>query len=98
MKVCVICHASGHNRAKYNKSPCDDVNFCKLKDKHPELSTDIRTLQCYLKELQQKCAKANSEYDVFNASRQRAKSSFFTIMDLRLRKQNTWSMLFCTEI
>lgn len=98
MKVCALCHASGHNRAKCNKSSCDDVNFCKLKDKHPKLSTDIRTLQCDLKELQQKCAKAKSKYDVFNASCQRAKSSFFTIMDLRLRKQTTWSMLFWTEI
>ena len=51
-----------------------------------------------LKELQQKCAKAKSKYDVFNASCQQAKSSFFAIMDLRLRKQTTWSMLFWTEI
>ena len=75
-KVCAICHTSGHNRAKCNKIPCNDVNLCKIKDKHPELMTDIRTLQLDLKELEQKYAKAKNDCDVFNASRQRAKSSF----------------------
>lgn len=87
-KVCAICHTSGHNRTNCKKSPCDDVNSCKLKDKHPELMTDIRTLQRELKELEQKYTKAKSDYDVFSASRQRAKSSFFAIMRPRLRKQN----------
>lgn len=87
-KVCAICHTSGRNRAKCNKIPCENVNFCKLKDKHPELMNDIRTLQRDLKELEQKYAKAKSDCDVFNASRQRAKSSFFAIMRPRLRKQN----------
>ena len=49
---------------------------------------DIRTLQPDLKELEQKYAKAKSECDVFNASCQRAKSSFFAIMCPRLRKPN----------
>ena len=87
-KVCAICHTSGHNRAKCNEVPCHDVNFCKLKDKHPELLNDIRTLQRELKELEQKYAKAKNETEVFNASRQRAKSSFFKIMRPRLWKQN----------
>ena len=87
-KVCAICHTSGHNRAKCNKIPCNDVNLCTIKDKHPELMTDIRTLQLDLKELEQKYAKAKNDCDVFNASRQRAKSSFFAIMRPRLRKQN----------
>ena len=87
-KVCAISHTSGHNRAKCNEVPCHDVNFCKLKDKHPELLNDIRTLQRELKELEQKYAKAKNETEVFNASRQRAKSSFFAIMRPRLRKQN----------
>ena len=54
-KVCAVCHTSGHNRAKCNKIPCDNVNFCKLKDKHPELMNDIRTLQRDLKELELIC-------------------------------------------
>ena len=86
-KVCAI-YTSGHNRAKCNEVPCHDVNFCKLKDKHPELLNDIRTLQRELKELEQKCAKAKNEMEVFNASRQRVKSSFFAIMRPTLRKQN----------
>ena len=61
-------HTSGHNRAKFNKIPCNDVNFCKIKDKHPQLMTDIRTLQLDLKELEQKYAKAKNDCDVFNAS------------------------------
>ena len=87
-KVCAICHTSGHNRTNCKKMPCNDVNTCKLKDKHPELSADIRTLQRELKELEQKFAKAKSDHDVFAASRQRVKSSFFAIMRPRLRKQN----------
>jgi len=49
---------------------------------------DIRTLQGELKELKQKYAKAKSDHDIFCASRQQAKSSFFVIMRPRLRKQN----------
>ena len=49
---------------------------------------EIRTLQHELRELEQKYAKAKSDHEVFNASRQRAKSSFFAIMRPRLRKQN----------
>ena len=56
-KVCAICHTSGHNRAKCNKIPYDNVNFCKLKDKCPKLMNDIRTLQHDLKELEQKYAR-----------------------------------------
>ena len=64
------------------------MNFCKLKDKHPELLNDIRTLKRELKELEQKYTKAKIETEVFNVSRQRAKSSFFAIMRPRQRKQN----------
>ena len=70
------------------KTPCNDVNSCKLKDKHPELLTEIRTLQRELKELEQKYAKVKSDHEVFTASRQRAKSSFFTSTRPRLRRQN----------
>jgi len=87
-KVCAVRHTSGHNRTNCKKSPCNDVNSCKLNDKHPELLADIRTLQRELKELEQKYAKAKSDHDVFSASRRRAKSSFFAIMRPRLRKQD----------
>jgi len=49
---------------------------------------DIRILQCELKELEQKFTKAKSGHEVFAASRQRAKSSFFAIIRARLRSQN----------
>ena len=87
-KVSAVCHTSGHNRTNCKKVPCNDVNTCKLKDKHPELLADIRTLQRELKELEQKFAKAKNDHDVFASLRQRAKSSFFAIMRPRLRKQN----------
>ena len=64
-KVCAICHTSEHNRAKCNKIPSENVNFCKLKDKHPELMNDICTLQHDLEELEQKYAKTKSDWDVF---------------------------------
>ena len=74
-KVCTFCHTSGHNRTNYKRTPCYDVNSCKLKAKHPELLTKIRTLQRELKELEQKYAKVISDNEVFSASRQRAKST-----------------------
>ena len=87
-KVCGICHKSGHNKVKCKNNPCCDVSLCRLKDKHPELLNDIRTLQRDLKELEQKYGKAKSDNDVFQAARQRAKSSFFAIMRPRLKCQN----------
>ena len=87
-KVCAVCHSSGHNSAKCTQMPCNDVNVCKIKEKHPELLAEVRTFQRELKELEQKYAKAKSYHEVFNASRQRAKSSFLAIMRPRLRKQN----------
>ena len=73
--------------ARCNKISCGNENFCKLKDKHPELMKDTHTSQCDLKELEQKYAKAKSDCDVLNASHQRAKSSFFAIMRPKLTKQ-----------
>ena len=87
-KVCAICHMSGHNRAKCKGSPCLNVSFCQVKDKHPEMQNDIRALQRDLKELERKYAKMKSDSDVFAASRERAKSSFFAVMRPRLRTQN----------
>ena len=87
-KVCTFCHISDHNRIDSKKTPCNDVNSCKLKDKQPELLTEIRTLQRELKELEQKYAKVKSDHELFTASRQRAKSSFFTSKRPRLRGQN----------
>lgn len=75
-KVCATCHKSGHDKARCTNHPCTDVNFCSLKEKHPELQNDIRTLQRDLKELEQKYGKAKNDNDVFLATRQRTKSSF----------------------
>ena len=74
-KVCTYCHTSDPNRNNCNRTPCYDVNSCKLKAKHPELLTKIRTLQRELKELEQKYAKVKSDHEVFSASRQQAKST-----------------------
>ncbi|RMX40967.1 hypothetical protein pdam_00014872 [Pocillopora damicornis] len=56
-KVCTFCHTSGHNRTNYKRTPCYDVNSCKLKAKQPELLIKIRSLRRELKELEQKYAK-----------------------------------------
>lgn len=81
---CATCHKSGHNKARCTNHPCTDVNLCKLKDKHPELQNDIRTLQRDLKDLEQKYGKAKNDNNVFLAAHH-AKSSFFAIMRLRLK-------------
>ena len=57
-KVCTRCRTTDHDRTNCKKTPCNDVNSCKLKEKHPELLTEIRTLQRELEELEQKYAKA----------------------------------------
>ena len=49
--------------------------------------TDISTLQHELKELEQKYAKVKSDFNVFFASHQQAKSNFFAIRHPLLRKQ-----------
>ena len=36
-RVCATCHKAGHNKAGCTNHPCNVVNLCKLKDKHPEL-------------------------------------------------------------
>ena len=36
-KVCAVCHWLGHNRAKCTQMPCNDVNVCKIKEKHPSI-------------------------------------------------------------
>ena len=87
-KVCATCHKSGHNKARCTNNPCTDLNLCKLKDKHPELQNDIRTLQRHLKELEQKYGKAKNHNNVFLAAHQHAKSSFFAVMRPRLKCQN----------
>ena len=56
-KVCTFCHTSGHNKTNYKRTPCYDVNSCKLKAKQPELLIKIRSLRRELKELEQKYAK-----------------------------------------
>ena len=66
--MCAIWHTSGYKRKNCKKIHCNDVNICKLKDKHPKLLADIRTLQRELKELEQKFAKAESDHDVFAAA------------------------------
>ena len=87
-KACSICHKAGHNKSKCRGDPCVDANICKLPDKHPELQAEVRELQKELKELEQKYTKAKNENDVFLASRQRVRSSFFSVMRPRLKKQN----------
>ncbi|CAH3164230.1 unnamed protein product [Pocillopora meandrina] len=42
-KVCTRCRTSDYERTNCKKTPCNDVNSCKLKDKHPESLTEIGT-------------------------------------------------------
>ncbi len=57
--MCAVCHTLPQLNKK--KSPCNDVNSCKLKDKHPELMTDICTIQRELKELEQMYTKVKRQ-------------------------------------
>ena len=42
-KVCTRCRTSDYERTNCKKTPCNEVNSCKLKDKHPESLTEIGT-------------------------------------------------------
>lgn len=52
------------------------VEFCRNRDKHPELQAEIQDLKKVVKELKKKQEKAKSDFDVFKAAREGAASSF----------------------
>ena len=64
------------------------VNFCHNREKHPEFRGEIKDLKKVVKEQEKKQEKAESEFNVFKAARERAANSFFNVMRPRLRKQN----------
>ena len=87
-KLCSVCHLSGHQKNKCKNTACKGVEFCRNRDKHPELRAEIQDLKKVVKELEKKQEKAKSDFDVFKAARERAASSFFGVMRPRLKRQN----------
>lgn len=87
-KLCTKCHLPGHTKVKCSNGECKGVVFCNMRDKHPELKSEIVELKRMQKDLEKKQEKAKAEYDTFKAARERAANSFFSIMRPRLRSQN----------
>ena len=87
-KLCTRSHLPGHTKVKCSKGDCKGVSFCKVRDKHPELKSEIAELKRLQKDLEKRHEKAKTEYDTFKAARERAANSFFSIMRPRLREQN----------
>ena len=87
-RICNRCHRSGHTKTTCKSSPCESINNCKIREKHPEIKNKISSLQAELKELQKQHEKQSSELEKFMASREKSKSSFFSVMRNRLRLQN----------
>ena len=69
-RICNRCHRSGHTKTTCKSSPCEIINNCKIREKHPEVKNKISSLQGELKELQKQHEKQSSELEKFMASRE----------------------------
>ena len=87
-QICNRCHRSGHTKSTCKSSPCQSINNCKIPEKHLEIKNKISSLQVELKELQKQHKKQSSELEKFMASREKSKSSFFSVMRNHLHLQN----------
>ena len=87
-RICNRCHQSGHTKTTCKARPCESSYNCKIREKHPDIKTNISSLQAELKELQKQHEKQRSELESFMAAREKSKSSFFSVMRNRLRLQN----------
>ena len=87
-RICNRCHQAGHMKTTCKERPCESINNCKIREKHPEFKNKISSLQAELKDLQKQQEKRKSELENFLAAREKSKSSFFAVMRPRLRMQN----------
>jgi len=87
-RLCSKCHTTGHSKSTCSSTVCTDVTSCKVRDKHPELKTEISELQSELKQLQKKHDDAKKDLETFALSRQRAATNFFSVMRPRLKATN----------
>ena len=78
-RICNRCHRSGHTKTTCKSSPCEKL---------PAIKNKISSLQAELKELQKQHEKKSSELEKFMASREKSKSSIFSVMRNRFRLQN----------
>lgn len=87
-RVCNNCHQGGHTKTTCSGLPCNDINRCKIKDKHPEEKQKVTALQREIKTLETKFIEEESNFKKFTAARERRKFSFFAVMRPRLKAQN----------
>ena len=87
-RLCSKCHTTGHSKSTCSSTVCTDVTSCKVRDKHPELKTEISELQSELKQLQKNHDDAKKDLETFALSRQRAATNFFSVMRPRLKATN----------
>lgn len=79
-RLCSKCHKSGHFKASCKSPLCSDYRKCKVKDKHPELKSEIKQLQQELKKLEKQRDDSVHELKNFSLARQRSTANFFKIM------------------
>ncbi|KAL9981945.1 hypothetical protein ACROYT_G010712 [Oculina patagonica] len=87
-RVCNNCHQGGHTKTTCSGLSCNDINWCKIKDKHPEEKQKVTALQREIKTLETKFIEEESNFKKFTAARERRKFSFFAVMRPRLKAQN----------
>lgn len=87
-RLCSKCHKPGHIKSSCTSSLCKDYRLCKVRDKHPELKSEIKQLQQELKQLEKQRDDSASELERFSLSRKRATANFFSVMRPRLRATN----------
>ena len=68
--------------------PCINISCCKVREKHPEHRAKIQELQRMIKNLEQQSTDEEANIKGLRNVGERAKSSFFAIIQPRLRAQN----------
>ena len=87
-RICTLCHGSGHTKTTCRNPPCTDIDKCKIKEKHPEHKAKIQELQREIKSLESQVTNEEANLKTLESARERAKTSFFSVMRPRLRAQN----------
>lgn len=87
-KICSNCHGLGHTKAKCPNEPCLGFDACKLSSKHPEIKKELLELKNLIKQMEKRKIKAQSDLEAFKFARERASTSFFSVMRPRLKQQN----------
>ena len=81
-------YSTCHTKTTCRSPPCSNIDFCKIKDKHPDQEMRVNELQREIKWLQSQAAEEEENIKRLASAQERAKTSFFAVMGPRLKAQN----------